>query len=105
MALCEALAEAGYRIHAYDPQALENFEKWLSDKPWRANVTLCANATDALRTAEAMVLVTEWREFQSLDRGGLKHLFRGRVVFDGKNIFQPERVREMGYRYFGIGRR
>ena len=61
------------------------------------------NALDACKGADALILVTEWSEFRHLDLEEIKPLLKGRVLFDGRNIWDPARVRAQGFEYHGIG--
>ena len=61
-------------------------------------------AADALNGADAAILVTEWQEFQRLGAGKLAQLFKGQVVYDGKNVLNPARIAQMGLEYVGVGR-
>ena len=58
-----------------------------------------------LKGADALVLVTEWQEFREPDFDRMKSLMKGRVIFDGRNIYNPDKVRAQGFEYFGVGRR
>jgi UDPglucose 6-dehydrogenase len=68
-------------------------------------VRIVTSATEAAQGADALVLVTEWKEFRSPDFGALAQTLRARVVFDGRNIYSPELVAAAGLHYEGIGRR
>ena len=58
---------------------------------------------DALDGAHALVLVTEWAEFRNPDFGRMKRLMRGNAIFDGRNIYTPKAMKDMGFKYYGIG--
>lgn len=92
------LTRAGARVKAYDPIAMENAKKILPD------VEYCESAYDAAAGSDALVFVTEWNEFRFLDLAKLKELMRSPVIFDGRNILNPERVRAKGFTYHCIGR-
>ena len=65
---------------------------------------LCRNAYDACRDADAMVLVTEWNEFRMLDLGRVRSLLREPVIVDLRNVYEPEPMRQAGFRYVCVGR-
>jgi UDPglucose 6-dehydrogenase len=104
LALTEALAKAGYPLRAYDPKALPQYRAWLKERGLTDAVQTCSSAAEALDGAQAFVLVSEWQEFQRLALGTLPRLFKGKKVYDGKNVFQPERVKQWGFAYMGVGR-
>jgi UDPglucose 6-dehydrogenase len=92
------LLEKGGIVQAYDPVAMENAKAILKD------VTFCKSAYDAAEGADAVVIVTDWNEFKLLNLEKLREKVRQPVIFDGRNIYQPERVRKYGFEYFSIGR-
>jgi len=100
VALIEALLERGADVRAYDPKAVASAERALGDR-----VTLCARSYDAVKGADALVVVTEWPEFREPDFGRIKTLMRRPAIFDGRNIYNPPAVRELGFHYQGVGRR
>ncbi len=91
------LQAAGARVQAYDPQAMEATVKEIQE------LVVCQNPYDAAQNADALLLATEWNEFKSLDFKRVKANMRGNVILDGRNIWDPEDLREMGFNYFGIG--
>ena len=99
--LIEALWEAGVRVRAYDPQARDEMRRVYGE---RDDLVLCASADEAVEGADALAVVTEWREFRSPDFARLREALRDAVIFDGRNIYSPEDVEAAGIRYYGIGR-
>lgn len=93
------LASDGATVRAYDPAANESMRKILPD------ITYCENNYDALRDADALVIMTEWNEFKRPDFERMKSLMKTSIIFDGRNIFSPEKMRARGFTYFGVGRR
>jgi len=93
------LVSRGATVQAYDPEAMGAARPLLP-----AGVQLMDNATQALRGADALVLVTEWNEFRALSPAKLKELMRGNVVIDLRNVFDPSAWRAAGFTYSGIGR-
>jgi UDPglucose 6-dehydrogenase len=94
-----ALVKAGASVVAYDPVAMDNAKKVMP-----AEVTYAANPYDAAKDADATIVVTEWNEFKKLDLVKLAGLMTGRVLFDGRNIYEPEEMKKLGYTYYGVGR-
>ncbi len=101
LALIESLTGAGAKIRAYDPVAMDNAKSMLAG---HAGVEFCSSARDALTGADALAVVTEWLEFRSPDFPTLAAALKGKVVFDGRNLYDPATVRAAGLAYFGIGR-
>ncbi|MBI2544546.1 MAG: UDP-glucose/GDP-mannose dehydrogenase family protein [Candidatus Rokubacteria bacterium] len=91
---------AGATIKAYDPVATENARALLP-----RSVTYCASPYEAAEKADALVLVTEWNEFKFLNLERLRSLMRRPVIFDGRNLYEPERMRRLGFEYHSIGRK
>lgn len=99
IAIAEGVLEAGGRVVAYDPQALETARKVMDPR-----VAYAANAYDALRGADALAIVTEWNAFREPDFARMRALMRAPVIFDGRNLFAVEQMRAEGFTYFSIGR-
>jgi UDPglucose 6-dehydrogenase len=100
IAIIERLLTGGAKVRAYDPKAQE----W-ARRLFRDRITVCSRAYEAVKGADALAVITEWNEFREPDFKKLKAHMRHPAVFDGRNIYNPERVREMGFHYEGIGRR
>src|SRR5438552_8451153 len=100
VALIEALREKGAAVRAYDPKAMAAARRSLGER-----VTLCARSYDAVEGADALVVVTEWSEFREPDFPRIKSLLRRPAIFDGRNIYNPQHLRALGFHYEGIGRR
>jgi UDPglucose 6-dehydrogenase len=94
------LLSAGAKIRAYDPAAMNETRLVLGNK-----IEYADDPYEALKEADAMVLMTEWAEFHLPDFARMSKLMKGRVIFDGRNIYEPSEVRNLGYDYYGIGRR
>lgn len=92
------LLNEGAVIKAYDPVAMENAKKMLP------NIQYCQNAYEVAEGADALVVITEWREFKLLNMERIKNLMRKPAIFDGRNIYDAERTRKMGFEYYSIGR-
>jgi len=92
------LAAGGAHVRAYDPVAMPNAARLLPE------ITLCKDAYQACENADAMVLVTEWNQFRMLDLERVKRLLREPVLVDLRNVYKPEPMRELGFRYVSVGR-
>ena len=96
----ENLLQSGAEISAFDPVAMENAQKVFGKR-----ISYAKDEYAALKGADALVLVTEWQEFREPDFDRIKSIMKGRVIFDGRNIYNPDKVRAQGFEYFGIGRK
>jgi UDPglucose 6-dehydrogenase len=99
--LMEALWSAGARVRAYDPEAMQEARRIYGDHP---ELTLCESQDTAVQGADALAIVTEWNTFRSPDFKRLKQTLRNPVIFDGRNLYNPDIVREAGLNYHSIGR-
>lgn len=107
--LLRQLVERGATVAAYDPIAMEEARRVLAvdfaDMPHAlARIRFCESAADALRGADALAIVTEWKAFRSPDFDQIKALLRAPVIFDGRNLFSPQIMADAGIEYHGIGR-
>ncbi len=102
LAMIERLLADGAVVQAYDPKGIEHTRAQLGERP---NLHFATSAEDAAQDADALALLTEWKEFWSIDFAQLKARMRGAALFDGRNIWNPERVRQAGFHYSGIGLR
>jgi UDPglucose 6-dehydrogenase len=98
--LIKLLLEAGATITAFDPEAMREAQRVLDSQ-----VRYAPNALAALEGADALILVTEWNEFRQVDVEEIKRLLKQPVLFDGRNIFVPSRMRNVGFTYYGVGTR
>ncbi len=96
----EALIAAGAEVRAYDPEAREEARRIYHDPP---SLTLCETQSEAIHQADALVIVTEWKQFRSPDFDQLQQL-EDKVVFDGRNMYEPALLRQHGLTYYAIGR-
>ncbi len=99
--LMEALWNAGAKVQAYDPEAMEVTNNLYSHQN---NLMLCDSKELALKNADALVIMTEWSQFKAPDFDFIKKTLKDSVIFDGRNLFNTERMRERGFKYFSIGR-
>ena len=98
----EALIEAGATVQAYDPEALHEAQRIYGDQP--AGLSYCHNQADTLQNADALIIVTEWKQFRSPDFDELQQSLTDKVIFDGRNMYDPKLVRQSGLQYYAIGR-
>ena len=99
--LLAQLWEAGARVRAYDPEASREAARIFGQ---RDDLVLCDSAASALQGADALVVVTEWKQFRSPDFSRLKAALGDAVLFDGRNLYEPQQVEAAGIAYYGIGR-
>jgi UDPglucose 6-dehydrogenase len=99
--LMEALWKAGAKVQAYDPVAMEECKRIYGDLP---SLTLCDGKEETLNNADALVLVTEWNEFKSPNFDAIKKSLSQAVIFDGRNLFEPSLMQQLGFKYYAIGR-
>ncbi|MCW5581141.1 MAG: UDP-glucose/GDP-mannose dehydrogenase family protein, partial [Luteimonas sp.] len=100
-ALLRQLWEAGAKVQAYDPEAHDEARRIFGE---RGDLAFCSSAGAALDGADALAVVTEWKQFRSPDFALLKAKLRDAVVFDGRNLYEPDEVESAGLAYWGIGR-
>jgi UDPglucose 6-dehydrogenase len=96
--LIEKLQKERVRIRAYDPQAMENAKGILND------MIYCRSLYELAGECDALAIVTEWDEFRELDLLMIKRLLRQPVIIDGRNIFDPLQMKNLGFTYEGVGR-
>ncbi len=100
LVIIDQLLKAGAEVVAYDPVAMPEAQRMIGDK-----ITYAKDEYDACVDADALVLVTEWPEFRVLNFRVLGKLLQSKLVFDGRNIYEPEEMREEGFTYYSIGRK
>jgi UDPglucose 6-dehydrogenase len=99
--LMEALWTAGAKVQAYDPVAMAEAKRIYGDRP---DLALVDSAEAALNGADVLAVVTEWQEFRSPDFDYIRDTVKHKVIFDGRNIYDPALVKSFGLKYHGIGR-
>jgi UDPglucose 6-dehydrogenase len=99
--LMEALWNAGAKVRAFDPEARKETKRLYGE---REDLLLCEHAYEALKDADALAVVTEWKAFRSPDFVRIRDLLAQPVIFDGRNLYDPHAVEEAGLAYYGIGR-
>ncbi|PHI31326.1 UDP-glucose dehydrogenase family protein [Budvicia aquatica] len=99
--LMESLWQAGAKVQAFDPEAMEEARRIYGD---RSDLVLVATKEDALKGADALVICTEWQNFRAPDFDLIKATLKQAAIFDGRNLYEPERMAQRGFTYYGIGR-
>lgn len=96
----EALLAKGFKIRAYDPEAMDNVHRLLGDK-----ITLCKDPYQALESADALAIMTEWNVFRTPDFDKVAHLLGDKLIFDGRNLYDLQTMEGLNFTYHSIGRR
>jgi UDPglucose 6-dehydrogenase len=96
--LIPMLLEAGHTVQVHDPVAMDNAKKIVEgDIKWNESIT------ETIQGADAVIVLTEWDEFRGIDLKKMNELMKGKDLFDGRNIYDPNEVKEAGLTYYGIG--
>ena len=93
------LLRLGAQVQAYDPEAMENAKFYLQDR-----IDYTKNQYDAVKDADALLVLTEWNEFNNPDLGEVKELLNAPVIFDGRNVFNRRKTKKMGFTHYSIGK-
>jgi UDPglucose 6-dehydrogenase len=99
--LLEQLWNAGARVRAFDPAAMKETRRIFGE---RTDLVLCNRARETLEGADALVIVTEWKEFRSPNFDFLRKQLKTPVIFDGRNLYDPAMMKKQGFTYYAIGR-
>jgi UDPglucose 6-dehydrogenase len=97
--MIDALVQLGASVTAFDPEAMKNVKNKIGDK-----ISYAENQYEALNGADALIIATEWNEFRTPDFERIKKHIKGKVIFDGRNIFDKQMVKDVGFHYESIGR-
>ena len=97
--IIDALVQRGATIQAFDPEAMQNVKKEIGD-----SISYGNNQYDVLKNADALIIVTEWSVFRTPDFELMKSTMRNKMIFDGRNLFELEELKEQGFYYESIGR-
>ncbi len=100
--LIKYLTDRGMFIKAYDPAANKNARKILKENP---KVEIIDDDYECLKDADGLAVVTEWNQFRNPDFDKIKRLLKTPVIFDGRNLYDPKLLKNLGFKYFGIGRK
>lgn len=98
--IIDQLLEAGAEINSFDPEAMDNIKAVYGDK-----IGFAPNPYEALEGADALLIATEWGVFRNPDFDKVSSLLKEKVIFDGRNLYDLEKMTELGYRYYSIGRK
>jgi UDPglucose 6-dehydrogenase len=99
LVLIDELLKLDVKLHVFDPEAANNVKQLYGDK-----LKYAANPMEALQGAHALAINTEWGDFHTPDFTAVKQLLADAVIFDGRNLYEPERMQELGFSYYSIGR-
>jgi UDPglucose 6-dehydrogenase len=99
LAMIDELTSRGAKIQVHDPEAMENVKREYGDK-----LTYADRPLDALNDADALLIMTEWKQFQNPNFAAMKKAMRSPVIFDGRNIYEAQQVAAAGFTYYSIGR-
>src|SRR5690606_885913 len=99
LVLIDWLLAQGAKVTVHDPEAMDNVRAEIGDK-----VTYVEHQMDALEGADALAIMTDWKDYHSPDFAEMYQLLKTPVVFDGRNLYEPEKMKRRGYRYYSIGR-
>ena len=100
MYIIDKLLEEGAEVHAFDPEAMQNIKNIYEDK-----ISFGKNAYEVLEKADALFIATEWGVFQNPDFSRISSLLNEKVIFDGRNLYDLEKLKSLGYTYYSIGRK
>lgn len=96
------LLEEGALLRLYDPKAMDNMKELFPEQP--PQITYTQSLYEAVEEANALLLVTEWDEFKEMDLQKVKKAMDNPIIIDGRNVFEPSKLRELGFEYYSIGR-
>lgn len=96
--IIEQLQKEGVKINTFDPEAKEQAKKILK------NINYFDNPLDALKGSDCLVISTEWNEFRDIDKNKIKSTLKYPNIVDGRNIWEPDEMKELGFNYIGVGR-
>ena len=99
LSIIEALTQLGATITAYDPEAMPNVKAQIGDK-----IKYATNQYEALMGADFLIIATEWSEFRTPDFERMEKEIKNKIIFDGRNLFEVAKMKELGYHYESIGR-
>lgn len=99
--LIEALWKAGAKVQAYDPEAMKEAQRIYGS---RSDFTLCDTKELATLNADALIVVTEWQNFRAPDFDAIKNRLKAPIIFDGRNLYDVNRMTSKGFTYYSIGR-
>jgi UDPglucose 6-dehydrogenase len=104
LTIVQGLVDRGAKVHAHDPEARHEAERYFADLIEAGKLTLHEKNYDCLENADALLVLTEWQPYRRPDFDRIHSTLKEPTVFDGRNLWEPERMRERGFRYASIGR-
>jgi len=96
--IIEEIQKQGAKIKAYDPEAMEKSKQFFKD------IEYCTDPYEVAKDSDALLILTEWNEFKELDLNKIKSLMKNSLVIDGRNVYDPEEMKKLGFKYISIGR-
>ncbi len=99
LTVIDGLLERGAEVRAHDPEAAKNARAW-----WGERITYCETNYDCLKGADALLIHTEWQPYRRPDFERVRALLRTPAIFDGRNLYRPQRMQELGFEYYSVGR-
>jgi len=102
LTIIEKLQEAGARLQAHDPEAMTATQKYLGNNQ---GLSFAKTSYEAVEGADALIICTEWTKFREPDFERMRSLMKSPVIFDGRNLYNPEKVEKLGFTYFYIGQK
>ncbi len=99
LVLIEQLTKEGYNVKVYDPVAMEESRKLMPN-----TIHYCSSIEESVTGSDAIVLVTEWDEFRNVNFAELGKAMKSKILFDGRNIYDPQQLKDEGFAYYGVGR-
>ena len=100
MEIIKRLIKEKAKVRVFDPKAMDKVKTEIGE-----DITYCEDIYDAAREADCVILMTEWNEFKEIDWHKVKQVMKNPAVLDGRNIYDPEKLRQLGFKYTGMGRR
>ncbi len=97
--MIKALTEAGATVSAFDPEAMSNVKQIVGD-----TIAFAENQYAALENADALIIATEWSEFRTPEFEKINSLLKNKVIFDGRNVYDAQQMKQLGYHYESVGR-
>ncbi len=97
--MIDELLKKGVKLRVFDPEAMENVKRKYGGK-----LDYASSMYEAIKDADALIISTEWNVFRTPDFKKIKKLLKNPVIFDGRNLYKPERMKELGFNYVSIGR-
>jgi UDPglucose 6-dehydrogenase len=104
LTVVRALVERGARVRAHDPEAGREAERHFADLLENGGLSLCEHGYDCLDDADALLVLTEWHQYRNPDFARIRAALASPVVFDGRNLWEPARMAELGFHYLSVGR-